>query len=85
MPNLFILYSTDCCHLCEQAKTMLIQAASDLPVQIDEQDIAFDKQLINDYGERIPVLKNQHTQAELAWVFTLEELRSWLIQQIKLA
>lgn len=81
-PILFILYSTDCCHLCERAKDFLMQVAHDLPIQIDEQDIAFDKQLIERYGERIPVLKNHVNQAELAWAFTPEQLRAWLIAQI---
>lgn len=42
--------------------------------QVDVLDIAYDDQLLELYGERIPVLKNELTGRELGWPFDAEGL-----------
>ena len=56
--SLPILYHTDGCHLCEQAMALLTQC------QVDYQlvDIVFDQKLVDAFGIRIPVLKNEQGQ-----------------------
>jgi len=76
-------FTTSGCHLCEQAYQMLdyfIKNDAEVAVKIDIKvtEIADNDQLVEQYGIRIPVLKN--STSELGWPFELEELRLWLIQ-----
>ncbi|GAD81389.1 glutaredoxin family protein [Vibrio ezurae] len=66
------LYSTEGCHLCEQAYALLSQ------VGIEPQviDIAFDDALFARYGVTIPVV--QYNNQELNWPFDLQQLQQWL-------
>ncbi len=66
------LYSTEGCHLCENALVLLTQCG--LKPQV--VDIAFDEQLFSRYGVTIPVVEFE--QSELSWPFELEELQQWL-------
>lgn len=77
-----VLYSTDCCHLCDIAKEILINNAQHLPVEIAEQDIAFSDELMNKYGTKIPVLKNEVNKDELCWPFNDMECVNWLNAQL---
>lgn len=66
------LYSTEGCHLCEEAYSIL----AGLELQPKVVDIAFDEGLFLRYGVTIPVLvwgKN-----ELNWPFNTEQLQNWL-------
>ncbi|EGQ9180293.1 glutaredoxin family protein [Vibrio alginolyticus] len=71
---MLILYSTEGCHLCEMAFTLVDQVG--LAEQTDIIDIAFDDVLFSRYGVTIPVLKYQ--DSELNWPFDLEQLTHWL-------
>ncbi|WP_261817371.1 glutaredoxin family protein [Vibrio gallicus] len=66
------LFSTQGCHLCEQALEMFMQIGQ----QVTVVDIAFDDELFSRYGVTIPVV--EHNGAELNWPFNIEILRSWL-------
>jgi glutaredoxin len=66
------LYSTEGCHLCEQA-LKLLQLCQ---VKVDVIDIAFDDELFMRYGVTIPVV--QHKTSELNWPFNLQQLQQWL-------
>lgn len=77
-----VLYSTDCCHLCDIAKELLINTAQHLPVEIAEQDIAFSEELLGTYGLKIPVLENEITKEQLCWPFDEQKLVSWLSSQL---
>lgn len=77
-----VLYSTDCCHLCDIAKELLINNAQHLPVEIAEQDIAFSDELMSKYGTIIPVLKNEANKDELCWPFNEQKLTFWLNSQL---
>ncbi len=77
---LITLYSTEGCHLCEQAYSLLIDAGVQERVQV--VDIAFDDALFSRYGVTIPpVLSIQHPPdsiSELGWPFDSAELAAWL-------
>ncbi len=72
MNNKLVLYSTEGCHLCEQAHAML------LSVGITPQiiDIIHDDILFARYGVTIPVLRSNDD--ELNWPFDTEQLQHWL-------
>ena len=70
----YILFHTDACHLCELAAALLIQAG----VLFTHQDICDDEDLAEQYGIRIPVLKQIDTNKELNWPFDIDTLKEFL-------
>ncbi|MBU3824510.1 MAG: glutaredoxin family protein [Candidatus Oceanisphaera merdipullorum] len=65
------LFSTDGCHLCEQAWALLEQ--TNLSKVTVLEDIINDERWLADYGVRIPVL--QHSSGrELDWPFTAADI-----------
>lgn len=73
MPAL-TLYGTTCCHLCEQAETVLREGG----YVVRQVDIAEDDELFEEYGLRIPVLQRADTSAELGWPFDAEVVGRFL-------
>ena len=73
-----VLYTTEACHLCEQASSLLYQVVSGTTVTVDEVDIADDEELMSCYGVRIPVLKNVHTGQEISWPFDIQTIQQLL-------
>jgi glutaredoxin len=71
-PAQLVLFSTDGCHLCEQASVLLTQ----LGCQFQAVDIAYNDDLFLRYGVTIPVI--QYGASEIDWPFTLEQLQIWL-------
>lgn len=72
------LYTTEGCHLCENAEKILNELEqADLiswqPVEISDSD-----ELIGQYGVRIPVVREEGTDREIGWPFELEQLYQWL-------
>ena len=59
------LYGTSCCHLCEEAETVLREAG----IAAEYIDIADDDSLFEKYGVLIPVLRRIDNGAELGWPF----------------
>lgn len=72
------LYHTDGCHLCELAEALLAPAADRAGLAWQKQDIAADDQLIERYGIRIPVIRNEVDGAEIGWPFDADGLQEWL-------
>ena len=70
---MLVFYSTDGCHLCEQAAQLLVQAGH----AFETVDIIDDSALVDAYGVRIPVLKRPNGQ-ELGWPFGLSELEEFI-------
>lgn len=70
----YILFHTDMCHLCELASDLLIQTG----VLFISQDICDDESLAEQYGIRIPVLKQIDTNKELNWPFDIDTLKQFL-------
>ncbi len=69
------LYSTQDCHLCEQAADLLKQVIEKF--DLEYVDIAGSKELVEKYGIRIPVIKNESGK-ELGWLFDLETLENFI-------
>ncbi|AWK81882.1 glutaredoxin family protein [Photobacterium damselae] len=71
------LYSTQGCHLCEQAYQLLVQAG--VQDRVQTIDTALDDTLFSRYGVTIPVLSLSHIPSvELNWPFDITQLRDWL-------
>jgi len=78
-PPAFEFYSTLGCHLCEEAARLLHDVLPVDGITVVEVDIAYDEQLMAEYGQRIPVLRRRHDGLELQWPFTRDDVR-WLKQ-----
>lgn len=63
------LFTTEGCHLCEEAHELLLNVADDHPLQVKLQEIGDDEQLVARYGIRIPVVQFPDYQ-ELDWPFS---------------
>lgn len=66
------LLGTSGCHLCEEADSLLLQAARARAIRWRQVDIAADDSLVEAYGRRIPVLRRGGR--ELAWPFSLLDI-----------
>lgn len=66
---MLILYFTEHCHLCEDAKKIL----DTLGFTYETIDIADDDDLLERYGVRIPVLTKG--VKEIGWPFTVDDVR----------
>ena len=71
----YTLYQRDDCHLCDQALAVLARARLPEPVSVF---IDGDPALEARYGERVPVLRDAATGAELDWPFDADRVRAWL-------
>ena len=73
-------YTTESCHLCEQAKTLLQQLLAQYPecCQIEMIDIVESESLIEKYGTRIPVLADSSGKNDLGWPFDYPKLISFI-------
>ncbi len=67
-----LLYTTVGCHLCDLAKEQLEPLLDAFSFKIVEVEIADDDILLEKYGVRIPVVKINHHNNELAWPFDTE-------------
>ncbi len=76
MTNELIFYTTEGCHLCEQAQVLLQDLLREYPAkyQIEIVDIVDSETLIQQYGTRIPVLINVATKEDLGWPFDYQSL-----------
>lgn len=72
----YILYSTDGCHLCEQAWQLCQQLG--LGEQVQVVDIVYDDSLSEQYGVHIPVLKQLSSQQQLFWPFDQQQLAEFI-------
>lgn len=71
------LLTTEGCHLCDQALDVIRRAAPLLELTL--VDIAEDDELIEQYGEKIPVLRT--SGRELCWPFGLLDVRMLVTSQ----
>jgi hypothetical protein len=69
------LYSTEYCHLCEEAEEVIRQTGITATIiDIVEDDILFEK-----YSTRIPVLQRNDNGAELDWPFDVMTVTRFLV------
>lgn len=67
------------CSLCDKAYQMLLNIACDIPMEIDILDITHThNNLEAKYAHRIPVIAVDHSEIELEWPFTSQELEAYL-------
>ncbi len=74
MQPTLIFYTTESCHLCEEAEKLLNQLSRVNSVRVEAIDISTDEELVSRYGLRIPVVKNRLTDREIGCPFDLAEL-----------
>ncbi len=75
-----LLYSTEDCHLCEQALA-IISRHKDIvggKRRLQVIDIIGDEALMERYGVRIPVLRENDSGREIGWPFDADSLTAFL-------
>jgi glutaredoxin len=50
-----LLYTRPQCHLCDEARAVVVRVCEELGEGYDEVDISGDDELVRRYGEEIPV------------------------------
>lgn len=68
-----VFYTREPCELCEKAWRMLSVAGLDAHVQ--QVHIEDEAELLQRYGEQVPVILNEQTGEKLAWPFTASQVR----------
>lgn len=76
--QLLELMTTEGCHLCDLAVPLLVQGVDPEIFEVDLVDIAFDDELVERYGSRIPVLRHPESGEELNWPFDAQTLDKFL-------
>jgi len=76
-----ILFTTEGCHLCEQAHELLLNIADKQPLEIVLQEIGDDDALVARYGIRIPVVQFPD-QRELDWPFSQSDVEAIISRKI---
>ena len=71
------LFSTSACHLCEQARALVIPELGP-GWELREVDISESDELFDRYGLLIPVLAAEGAEAELNWPFSAADVRALL-------
>ena len=64
-----VLYTTAGCHLCEQAKQIILPLIEATDFSLQEIDIAEDETLLAAYGLTIPVVENPVSGRQFNWPF----------------
>lgn len=78
---LLTLFTTEGCHLCEEAHELLLNVADKHPLRIQLQEIGDDDALVARYGIRIPVVRFPDQQ-ELDWPFTESDIKQIITRNI---
>ena len=73
MASKFILYSSEGCHLCEQALILCDRQMNRSTLEV--VDIVDDELLVEQYGIHIPVLKRCDNSTALYWPFGSEQIK----------
>ncbi len=75
MTAVFNLYSSDGCHLCEQALALCLKVTA--AESINVIDIVDDEsqQLVKLYGVHIPVLERLSDNEKLFWPFSAQQIK----------
>ena len=71
-----ILYSRTDCHLCTKAEHLLAEGG--LSTEVNKVLIDDDLELLERYGDQIPVLMREDTGEKLSWPFTASQVRDLL-------
>ncbi|HFD13594.1 MAG TPA: glutaredoxin family protein [Crenotrichaceae bacterium] len=76
----FILYGTEGCHLCDEARDLVDLVLATMTDQLDYPtiDIADDAHLVEQYGTSIPVLKAIQLEHALYWPFDAKQINEFI-------
>ena len=74
----FNLYSTEGCHLCEQAKAMALPLLQKYRCSLTEIEISDSDALMARFGVIIPVLECVESQQQLCWPFQPADIEQLL-------
>lgn len=74
------LYTTQDCHLCQQALELLTEV-SNQEITVNSIDISVSKTLTERYGQTIPVVRFPDS-SELSWPFSLQDIETRLSHTI---
>jgi hypothetical protein len=78
-----LFYTTEGCHLCDEAGQMLEQVCRVFPgMNWTAVEITEDAVLVEKYGLRIPLIRVQGCSMELGWPFDQATLASFLASQM---
>jgi hypothetical protein len=72
------LYQRDDCHLCDLALDVLARARTPA---FDSVFVDGDAQLERRYGERVPVLREEESGAEIGWPFDAQAVAVFLAER----
>jgi len=68
-----VFYTRERCELCEKAwKLITVGGLADRVSQVHIDD---DLELLQRYGDQVPVIRNEDTGEKLAWPFTASQVR----------
>lgn len=85
--NTYHLYSSEGCHLCEQAYALCYPLLGNAILVVDivndddlvnEHGSLSETSLVEKYGVHIPVLKRNDNGQELFWPFTIEQIQIFI-------
>lgn len=68
-----VLYTRESCDLCEKAQALLNLGG--LADRVRMVDIDADLDLIQRYGDQVPVILNEATGEKITWPFTASQIR----------
>lgn len=68
-----VFYTRESCGLCEQARALV--NVGGLADQVRMVDIDDDLDLIQRYGDQVPVILNEDTGEKITWPFTASQIR----------
>ena len=80
---LLALYMTHACHLCDMAEKELSKAREKSKFILHLVDIVDDPDLMEKYGETIPVLQHNLSNRQLCWPFSSVDVIKWLKTDIE--
>jgi hypothetical protein len=68
-----VFYTRENCGLCDQAKALV--DIGGLADRVRVVDIDADLDLIQRYGDRVPVILNEETGEKITWPFTASQIK----------
>ncbi|MGK7297074.1 MAG: glutaredoxin family protein [Candidatus Wenzhouxiangella sp. M2_3B_020] len=68
-----LFYTREPCELCEKALRLITEGG--LSERIEIVNIDDDLELIQRYGDQVPVVRNDETGEKLTWPFTASQVR----------
>lgn len=68
-----LLYKREPCELCDKAFRLLTEGG--LADRVRVVNIDDDLELIQRYGDQVPVVRNEETGEKLTWPFTASQVR----------